>query len=648
LRHPAATLRPQRLAALLPPPQIGALVACLLVSLIVHGRSIAFPFVLDDRLAIAGNTFLKSPQNPLLFFISDYSRGATLGPGYFRPLMMFSFWAQGVIAGWGPAPFHLVNILLHACTAWALFLAARALGCGGAAALFGALLFDVYPPNHEPVAWIVGRCDILATLFYLLGWRLVLARAGRLAFGVFVFGLLAMLGKENAATYVAMVPLTALFFWSARGSRAQSGSRTATLAGAAAVLAFVIYLALRAVAIGGFAPQSHEFTAGMNPLVRLEQPQRTLAALYMTGRLMLALVWPARLSAALDFGQGHPFPISGPLDPNVALPAAALLALLLAAVFLWRRRSRFALPLVFVLLNLLPVSNLAVVAAAFISERFLYLPAAGIALAAAVAWETAARRIAAHPGAARTGAARAGVAAAAALLLACAGLASARVEEWRDDESIYRAWSERFPQTPVFLNGLGFTAARQDHLEVARDAFERSLALDPDNPRVLSRLGSVLARLGRGADGAELLARAAALRPADPEIRNALAEVLLDLGRHDEAAREFRSLLQTDPQNARLRHELLLCLYRGGRWEAAQAEADEATRLLPDAPVFDLWRARLAARAGRMDEARGDLAEAKGKKGPIVDWLRVVGDQRALSEDPGSGGTAPANRDPRE
>ncbi|OLC54303.1 MAG: hypothetical protein AUH92_04270 [Acidobacteria bacterium 13_1_40CM_4_69_4] len=386
--------------------RFGAPSLFVLASFVVYGRSLAYPFVLDDRMAIVDNDFLKSARNPLAFLVSDYSRGTTYGPGYFRPLMMISFWLQGSLLGWSPGPFHAVNIVLHGLAAWALFLAARSIGASPAGAFFGGSLFLAFPPAQEPVGSIVGRCDLLAALLFLLGWRSQIAwetgagsagappRTARTVVSLFCLGLGAMLGKESAAIFPVVVALTPVAL-PAPQWRPRLRGRIAI--GAAAALALAVYLALRGVATGGMALAPEALAGSQNPVGRLPQPQRTYAALYGTGRLLLALFTPARLRAPLDLTPSRPLPLGGPLDPNVALPAAALALLAVAPLVLIGRRSRLALPAALLFAGLLPGSNLIVVTSSFIGERFLYLPFAGLALAAALGWDAVAARLRRSP-----------------------------------------------------------------------------------------------------------------------------------------------------------------------------------------------------------------------------------------------------------
>ncbi|HXH28333.1 MAG TPA: hypothetical protein VNL37_04770, partial [Candidatus Polarisedimenticolia bacterium] len=232
-------------------PQAGrwrplALLALLAVSFALYGRTLSYPFVLDDDQVIVRNAFVHHPGNPLVFFTSDYSRGTGYGPGYYRPLMMASFWLQGAALGWNPLWFHAVSVLLHGLVAWAVALLAAALGCSPPAACLGGLLFAVYPPGHAAVASVVARCDLLAVLFLILAWRTQLRhehdliRTRRAAASIFVLSFLAMAGKENGAVICGLLPLTALFYALRRRGRHHARARPDRLILCGTVLAALL------------------------------------------------------------------------------------------------------------------------------------------------------------------------------------------------------------------------------------------------------------------------------------------------------------------------------------------------------------------------------------------------------------------------
>jgi len=652
--------------------RLAPLLVLFLASLLIYGRTLSYPFVLDDRMVIVHNEFLRSPASLPLLLVSDYSRGTTFGPGYFRPLMMITFALQGLLFGWSPGPFHLVNVLLHALAAWALYLTARAFGCGARSGLAGALLFTVFPPASESAGSIVGRCDILATLFFLLGWRAqILWQRGRMSTVracVSGFGLLAMLGKENAAVYTAATAVTAVCFLLAARDAGSArlpgrGARGQLLICAAACTALAAYLLLRLVAVGGIGLTAAVSALSSNPVASLAQPERTYAALYGTGRLLLALLGTSPPSVPLPLVRGRPLPLEGPLDARVLLPGLLLVLILILAGRLVRRGRPEGAALAFFLMTLLPVSNLVVAGASFVGGRFLYLPFAGLALAAAIGFDRVSLRAAAHPRIAWLCPVLVG-----ALISGWSVLAFERVTDWRSEEAIAESWERQFPWDVLGWNHSGMLALERGDLSKARESFERSVTIDPSDAGTLANLGRILGKLGLWKDSSERLRRAAELQPAAAEIRTELAQALLALGekqaaleearaahelrpslfagrhafatalfengRFGEAAWEFQRLILIDPENAPLHHAYILSLYRDGRFEEARTAAGDASRRVPADPQFDLWKARLAVRLGRRDQAIADLEEAKRKGGPVGLWLERVGDLKALRDDP--------------
>ena len=87
--------------------------------------------------------------------------------GYYRPVVVLSFYFDYVIGGYEPAIYHIHNILIHTGCASLVFLLARSLCVERAVAWGSALLFFVLPIHTDSIFWIVGRTDLLCALFYL-------------------------------------------------------------------------------------------------------------------------------------------------------------------------------------------------------------------------------------------------------------------------------------------------------------------------------------------------------------------------------------------------------------------------------------------------------------------------------------------------
>ena len=120
------------------------------------------------------------------------------GEGHYWPLTYTTFWLEHRLWGFWAPGFHAVNLLLHFANAllvWRLLVRLDALPAWGAWA--AAALFAAHPVHVEAVAWVIGRKDLLATLFYLgaaLAWlRSLEAERGKwylLALALFAASLL--------------------------------------------------------------------------------------------------------------------------------------------------------------------------------------------------------------------------------------------------------------------------------------------------------------------------------------------------------------------------------------------------------------------------------------------------------------------------
>src|SRR5262245_2798321 len=106
----------------------------------------------------------------LSYFVSDWTEGIygfTLDE--LRPFLAFTYWLDSRLFGAANAGgYHTTNVLLHTLNGLLVFAIARSVTPGqSAVAVFAASLFVLMPSHTEPVAWISGRVDSVAALFYL-------------------------------------------------------------------------------------------------------------------------------------------------------------------------------------------------------------------------------------------------------------------------------------------------------------------------------------------------------------------------------------------------------------------------------------------------------------------------------------------------
>ncbi len=303
--------------------------------------AVAIPFFVattfhgDDHLFLA---FARHAPHPFVAFVSDAHGGE-----YYRPLPMAVWWLLGG-PGAGSTPFAVLAFLLHAGAAALTALLLRALGRPAAVAGGAGVLMLLAPQNLDAASWFSASTDLFATVFVLAA--LIAAVRGRLLIAALA-ALAAYLSKESA--YV--LPLLTLLVLGGLPWR----RRVAAVAPQLALLAAVA--AARTAVLHG-AGGSGDTRAGVGAKL-----------LQIVGGLAHVFTGDGVLPEPLAFGLG-----------------TAIVALVAFAAI--RRRAEDAspgatrvLPLALCAIATLPL----LAAASAVGARYFYLPAVGLAWAAAEA-----------------------------------------------------------------------------------------------------------------------------------------------------------------------------------------------------------------------------------------------------------------------
>jgi protein O-mannosyl-transferase len=174
--------------------------------------------------ALSGSLLWDDPQHltrPELQSIGGLWRiwfepGATQ---QYYPLLHSAFWLQSHLWGESTLGYHVINVLLHALSAWLLVEIARRLGSGGA--VLAGFLFALHPVQVESVAWISELKNTLSGVFFFssaLAWLRYDEQRLRtryvLALGLFVAALL-----SKTVTATLPVALLVIAWWRYRRIR---------------------------------------------------------------------------------------------------------------------------------------------------------------------------------------------------------------------------------------------------------------------------------------------------------------------------------------------------------------------------------------------------------------------------------------------
>ena len=365
------------------------------VAFALYAAALQFGYVLDDQMVFWQNAYVQKGfagirdifgYDSFMGYFQKKENLLLLEGGRYRPLSLATFAMEvGIFGKDHPDLSHGINILLYGLTGVLLYRILLGLfpTNEGGRWYFGipfiaALLFVLHPLHSEAVANIKGRDEILALLCSLGALYATLKyfdtdRAGWL-WGSGMLLLLGLFSKENALTFLAVIPLTVWFF-----TRAPL-NRIAVSALPLAIAAFV-FIIVRYKALGFMLDHGRTVNDLMNnPFLGISGAQK-LATIFLTlGWYVKLMFWPYPLTH--DYYPYH-VPVVNWSDWRALASLALYLGMGIWAVLNLRKRSVPAYAILFFLLTISIVSNLVVSVGTFMNERFVFMPSVGFCLLAA-------------------------------------------------------------------------------------------------------------------------------------------------------------------------------------------------------------------------------------------------------------------------
>jgi len=535
---------------------IGAILfaAALALTFIVYAPSLNGDFVFDDR------TLPMMRPNAAKLSLRHGWLGA-------RPLLMFTYWLNYKSSGLDPAPYHAVNLVLHAaCAVLVFFIARRILQWAGigarerfGAALFGAGLFLLHPVQTEAVSYIASRSEDLSVFCFLAAltlffYRRSIAIGVPTALGILVLYLCAMTSKEHTAMLPAVLLLTD-YFWNPGFS----------LKGIWRNWKLYVPIAFGAVAgallFRSYLTQGSNAGFGLRDFTWTQYLFTQFRALCVYLRLFL-----------LPFGQSvdYDFPLShNLLQYGAVFYGIFLLALFVCAIY-FRKRYPVACYGFFVALLLFAPTSSVMPIKDTLAERRMYLPFIGLVL---IVCDVVTRiRVNRNYLAA----------AEAAICIVLAVLAFQRNGVWVSMESLWHDAYRKNPENARALMGLGDGYAAEGKCADAIPYFQKAVQLDPEYRNVFNLAGAydcsgqatealigyrnalkikpsadawvhialLQMKSGQYDDAYRSLDTAQSIQPGDKDIYNYRGILDLAESRFDHAQNQFQSVLTNNPGDA--------------------------------------------------------------------------------------------------
>jgi tetratricopeptide (TPR) repeat protein len=189
-----------------------------------------------------------------------------------------------------------------------------------------------------------------------------------------------------------------------------------------------------------------------------------------------------------------------------------------------------------------------------------------------------------------------------------AGMANERTGNYLGAVRAYQRGLAVEPDNVELLNALGFSYFQQGMSEEAVAAFEKTLAVDPKHVKAHNNMALASIDLGE-LELAEAHYRESLGIEPQAAIHNDLGFVLDRQGMTDEAVEQYRKALELDPESASAHYNLAAFLARSGEYAAAEHHFRAALEVKPSAPTYT-GLAAVLYHQGRVDDAIVSLNEA--------------------------------------
>jgi tetratricopeptide (TPR) repeat protein len=368
----------------------------LIIPLLAFGlywMCLPYGYVLDDQIVITDNQFTQKGVAGIWDILRTESFSGYFGGqkdlvagSRYRPLSIISFAIEQSIFGDNPFIRHFINILLYGLCGLLIF------------RIFSILLPDkektpwwlsipfltvflylLHPVHSEVVANIKGRDEIMTAigamgaLYCVLRYLPTQKMFWLVASGICMF--LGLMSKENAITFLAVIPLTMYFFTNAR-------FRDYAVVFIPSFLAVFIYMVIRTNVIGYILNSGTKITDLMNdPFLEMNSMEKLATIIYTLGQYIRLLIFPHPLTH--DYYPYH-IPIMNFGKPGTLISLALYIGLAYTFFKLWKSKSIYAWSIGFFVATISIVSNLVFPVGTFMNERFIFIPS--IAFSLICAW----------------------------------------------------------------------------------------------------------------------------------------------------------------------------------------------------------------------------------------------------------------------
>jgi len=345
----------------------------------VYYPTLKYGFVMDDGAVITDNKTVKKGTEAIIQLFKESSVYGSTGEnfGTYRPLVMAMFAWEYSIAKGSPYLYHFFNVFFYALCCVVVYhtLTKFLRNYHPFIPLIAVVLFIVHPVHTEVVANIKSRDEILSMLF-------LFASAGNLftyfekqktinyVWSILLFTL-ALFSKESSVTFLFIIPLMFYFF-------TEVSVKNVLLKMWPFFAGLIIYLLARNAVLD---PITSNMPIINNALVGAKNGIEKYATIaYIMFLYLRNLVATGHLS--FDYGYAQVI-VQSIKNPIVIITLLMFAWFFIYTIWKFKSRNLWVFCILFYVATLSVSSNVVIMIAATMADRFLFVPSLGFTLAIA-------------------------------------------------------------------------------------------------------------------------------------------------------------------------------------------------------------------------------------------------------------------------
>lgn len=362
--------------------------AIIILVFIAYANTLTLEYALDDRLLITENQYTKKGAAGIPEILTNDAftgffgtKKSLVAGGRYRPLTQVMFAIEYQVFGLNPFIGHLINLILYTLLCVLLYAILRELfqfeskrKWYFSLAFLSTLIFALHPIHTEVVANIKGRDEIISLLGALaaLWFAIKFVKEQKIIhlLWLFLVFLMGLFSKENALTFIAVIPLTLFFF-------NNSKIRDLSFVIFPMLVASGLFLVVRQMALGSILNTEIAPEILNNPFLNVDKSSEIATVIYTWFVYLKLMIFPHPLTH--DY---YPFqiPYFQMNNPIIILLTLFFIGIGCLSTLKFFKKSLFAWAIMIAVATFSVQSNLLFNLGTFMNERFLFAPSIGLSV----------------------------------------------------------------------------------------------------------------------------------------------------------------------------------------------------------------------------------------------------------------------------